>query len=901
MIIKSDSIIRSKAIVTRTEAIKNFLVHKTHPDLASDYGINMECQVNVGQDGGERVEGEFKGRNWQGWTDGVTTWKSFRIPYNAKSEPHYEDKPIHFDLAEHAEGIGMTGWDWSSKVSKWVAFDFDSIIGHNQGLSNEEMDEIKQAATNIDWVTVRKSTSGRGLHLYVYLNNIETQNHNEHAALARAILGQMSALTGFDFENKVDTCGGNLWVWHRKMEGTDGLKLIKKGSVLEEIPPYWKDHVNVIRGTKLKNLPQDIEETVEDLSAQRPRIKLDEEHKKLVNYFKDEDVRWWWESDQHMLITHTYFLKKAHEALGLKGFFDTIASGKEAPQDHNCFMFPIRRGAWIVRRYSQGVQEHDSWTQDGAGWTKCYFNKEPDLRTACRAYGAVEDDDGGFSFREAEIAQAAAYLLGVNLKIPPYMATRPVKLKKHKDGRLLIQIEKDERDRPDDMPGWMPKKGKGWQQIFNTRVESETEIEVGNYDDLVRHVITPNDEDSGWVIKTDGQWRLEPKDNIKIAMKSMGITPKDVDIILGSSVFKPFLLVNKPFQPEYPGDREWNRRGAKLKYTPTQDKDKFEYPNWSRLLSHSGRGLDHAVKEHPWCQANGIITGSDYLKCWAASLLQKPLEPLPYLFFYSKEQNTGKSIFHEALSLLFTHGYMRAESALINPSGFNAELEGQVLCVIEEIDLSSSRTALNRIKDWVTSRELLIHAKTKTPYHIPNSTHYIQCANELSFCPIFPGDTRVTVIHVEPLSVTELIPKRKFMPLLEKEAPDFLAELISLEIPESPDRLNIPVVDTGHKSIAAQANISPVEEFISEYCQESDGHVIKYSEFFERFMSWIDNSLAGDWNNRRKVKASIPSKFPSARLRKDNHVYVGNISWDEVEPKDFKYTVSGDHLIEVKK
>ena len=231
--------------ILRTVAIKNFLDSKTHRDLAELYGFEMEIQVNVAQDNGEAVEGEFKGRKWRGWTDGIQTWKPFRIPLHANTEPEYSDIAINWDLEEHAEGIGMTGWDWANRCSKWVAFDFDAIVGHSdknaRKLSPEEMEKVKKAAFELPWVTVRKSTSGNGLHLYVFLDDVDTANHIEHAALARSILGTMSALTGFDFSTKVDACGGIMWCWHRKMKGTDGLELIKKGGSLPNnlIPKNW--------------------------------------------------------------------------------------------------------------------------------------------------------------------------------------------------------------------------------------------------------------------------------------------------------------------------------------------------------------------------------------------------------------------------------------------------------------------------------------------------------------------------------------------------------------------------------------------------------------------------------------------------------------------------------------
>lgn len=214
---------------TKTEAVKRFLQASTHADLAELYNHDMEMQCNVAQDGGNRVEGDFKGRQWHGWTDGVQMWKSFRIPYKAMSDPEYRDDPINFDLPAHAEGIGMTGWDWKSQVSRWVAYDFDAITGHSdkhaKKLSEAELDDVSTRLGSIPWCTLRLSTSGKGLHLYVFLTPITTKTHTEHAALARAILGQLSAFTRFDFTAKVDICGGNMWVWHRKMKGTEGLKL----------------------------------------------------------------------------------------------------------------------------------------------------------------------------------------------------------------------------------------------------------------------------------------------------------------------------------------------------------------------------------------------------------------------------------------------------------------------------------------------------------------------------------------------------------------------------------------------------------------------------------------------------------------------------------------------------
>lgn len=887
---------------TRTEAIEAFLNHKTHNDLANLYNYNMEVQVNVAQDGGERIDGDFKGRKWHGWSDGITTWKSFRVPFKANTEPEYTDSVINFDLAEHAEGIGMTGWDWNAQVSKWVAYDFDAIVGHSDKhlskLTHDELETVKQAAMDIDWVTIRKSTSGKGLHIYVLVDDIPTKNHNEHAALARSILGKMSALAGYDFNSRVDICGGNMWVWHRKMQDSDeGLKLIKQGTVLKDIPPNWIDHVQVITGRRRKNLPQKIPESnadlFEELTGQRPTINLDDEHKRLIDYLKDHDALWWWDTDHHMLITHTIYLKEAHRDLGYKGFFDTNAKGTERGTDHNVFLFPMRRGAWGVRRYSPGVQEHDSWDQDGAGWTRTFLNKRPTLKDAAKAFEGIEDPSGGFVFREAEVAGKAAQLLGVELKVGTPMAGRKTKLRQHKDGRLIAEVIHDSMDNATDMPRWYHK-GKNWTRIYDKKITDSHESDVANYDDMVRHLITESREDAGWMVKSEDEWQREPLTHIKSVLAYMNVGHKEINEIIGSSVSKAWRLVNKPFQPEYPGGREWNRAAAQFRFRPSQKTEGLKYDSWHRVLEHCGSSLDTVIKEHSWCKANGILNGAEYLKCWIASLFQEPTEPLPYIFFYGPE-NSGKSIFHEALSLLLTKGYERADSALTSQGNFNGELEGAIICYVEETDLKKNHIAYNRIKDWVTSKLLSIHYKGKTPYSVPNTTHWIQCANNHQACPIFPGDTRITMCYVGAIDPIMLIPKKRFLPMLEQEAPDFLADILRLELPESNDRLNIPVIETEEKYIAQQLNQTALESFIQEKCELTNGYMILYSEFYDKFMEWIDPNEAHRWTKIR-IGKELPPQFPRARIRGSGQFHIGNLRWateDAVEVKARLVTKNG--------
>lgn len=870
----------------KSDAIKNFLIAKTLPDLANLYNINLEVQVNVAQDGGSRIDGDFRGREWHGWTDGVSTWKPFRIPYKASTEPEYTDSSMSFDLAEHVEGIGMTGWDWKNQCSKWVGFDFDDITGHSQkhskGLTPQQLEEVKKAVENIPWVSIRKSTSGRGLHLYIFLNDVPTKNHNEHAALARAILGKLSALTGTDFCSTVDVCGSNLWVWHRKMTGTDGLTLLKSSIPLDDIPINWQDHIKVVTGKRSKTIPASIsgtnvEDSYDELMGQVARVPLDDEHKKFITYLEDSKSIWWFDTDHHILVTHTLTLKKAHTDLCLKGFYDTTSRGST---DYNCFLSPMRKGAWSVRRYAPGVQEHESWEQDGSGWTRCFFNKEPDLRAACRALGGLEDPSGGFMFREAEVATRAAGYLGISFKVDSALNSRKTYIKQHRDGRVIVEVDWDANDSADKMPGWLAKKNK-WIRIFNNQSNSTQEPETKSYDDICRHLITEQHEDYGWMVKSEGSWIQEPLAHVKIALSSLGMNPNELTNVLGGAIFRCWKIVNYPFKPEYPGDRTWNRNAARLKFTPTSDSDFLKYPTWMKILQHCGAGLDDAIKNNPWARVNGILSGADYLKCWIASMFQEPTEPLPYLFFYGP-QNSGKSIFHEALSLLFTKGYKRADTALTNTGGFNGELEGVVLCIIEETDLRKNKMAYNLIKDWVTAREISIHYKHQTPYHTVNTTHWVQCSNEISACPIFMGDTRIVMTYVDMLDPLALIPKKQLIPMLEKEAPDFLAEIMRLEIPKSNDRLNVPIISTDDKVAAQESSRNDLERYLADKCMYVPGCTIKFSDFYDKFVEWLEPDEIRKWS-KIIVGREMPMPYVKGRLHKDGHHYIGNIKWANQE------------------
>jgi len=843
----------------------------------------MEVQVNVARDTGEPVHGSYAGTKWHGFTDGLQIWKPFRIPWNADVDPKYEDRDIKFDLSKHVEGIGMTGWDFVNKRSLWVGFDFDSIIGHKEGLTQGEIDDLIRKMSDVDFVSIFRSTSGNGFHVYVFIEDTgtATNTHTEHAAIARAILSKLSALTGIQLEAKVDAMGGILWVWHRKSVGVaTAFQCLKQGEKLKEIPPNWREYLSVVakRGA-WRAEPTSIDQ----LASYRNNLILEEDHLKLIQWFESKnDVLWWYDDNKQMLVCHTYDLKRAHLELKLRGVFETVATGKDQGHDQNCFCFPIQRGGWIVRRHSIGANEaHATWYKDRKGYTTSYFNTQPNLGVAAKFAGGIEGDKE-YHFRTLTGACTALRLMGIDCDPPPGMNNRPTALVETKE-KIKISMVAIEHDDPPE--GWIHK-AKTWERyFFKPQVTDEVELP----DDYLRHLVSQR-ASAGWFLNTNNNWVETSRQNITSAL--LQIVRRDkLDPVLGTAVLNNWQLVNKPFQPEYPGNREWNKDAAQFRYTSKRGK----HPTWDKILEHIGSGLDEHVAQNVWCKDNGILGGYIYLLSWVSSCCLYPTEPLPYLFIYGP-QNCGKSILHEALQLLFTRGVSRADQALTNPTGFNGELAGSILCVVEETNLTKKGIANDRIKDWVTGKTISIHNKGKTPYDLPNTSHWIQCANSIDYCPVFPGDTRITLIRVEKFA--QEIPKSTLLLDLEREAEAFLYTVLNFELPEPTGRLRIPTIETQEKVDQMDYNKDALIRFIEEKVHKINGHKVLFSDFYKEFQDWLPFNERSEWTSR-KVAKELP--FCRGKAGANGQLYVGNVSLNQGggDLKEFtRFTRNGDRLVQ---
>ncbi len=368
---------------TVSEALHNFLhARKTaaNADLIDGWHIGMEVQCNVIAADGEPVAG----RN-STWSNGSDTWHSIRIPKNAATDPTWEDYRIGFPFDLYAEGIGMTGWDWKARRSRWFGYDFDALTAHAQGvgIDDEQLAKVKRAASALPYVEVRRSTGGKGVHLYVYLDEagIPTANHTEHAALARCVLGMMSAEVGFDFASAIDACGHVLWVWHRKMSAENhGLEIIKPATKRlseADLPANWRDHIEAVKGRRVTDTPaaKASKPDVWDTLTTAYYAPHEADHDRTVDALRERGWVCTWDAEHECYRTHAAGLKEVFVALGLRGTFETLSTGRDKATP-NCYLFRRPNGAFLVKRFGNPA-EAPGWTPDENGHPCCLFNAEP--------------------------------------------------------------------------------------------------------------------------------------------------------------------------------------------------------------------------------------------------------------------------------------------------------------------------------------------------------------------------------------------------------------------------------------------------------------------------------------------------------------------------------------------
>ena len=833
----------------------------------------IEVQVNVRTDLGKSRQRDYTAPNGKQKTftcrvhEGAEFYP-IRYPHGSMDNPDWDTDPgLRYPLAAYVEEIGTT---WFAKSgSRRVVYDVDAAFGHkNGGLTEAELRKIHEVCKPIEYIEMRRSTSGRGLHLHLLLSGIKVENHTQHAAIARCLLAKICEDAGLEFSSQIDCMGGNIWFWSRRATHENrGFECLKRASRVitpDDLPANWQEHVAVVarRRSRIRVLgwPEDEESGFAELASTFTRVPMDDEHKRIFGAYAKTGFSLVPNPDFGCWYMHTVGLAKVHESLGLKGHFDTQSKGND-PGTPNCYVFLRPRGVLFVALF-KSQNECPSWGTTEKGERCCYYNSPLDLHTACEIVGGIWKGSKGATCPDLATAKRFAALFGYSL--PPLAGDRPINFR-HENAYTIVA--ETEQVKGEIVHGW----GIDYRKLIVTFETEPAPESQHDYDSVARHVVTTERENAGYLMRTSsGIWNWEPKDTVKDLLKAKyGLDHGELTCAIATVAANPYTLVNEPFQPEFLAGRKWNKFGAQLTVAPTHGR---HHPHFDMILEHNGRGLDDAVKEDPWCRRHNVQDGRHFLMLWAASMFQRPTQRLPMLYFFSPERDNGKSSFHRALGLSFASGYVEG-TRMLNEQ-FNKAMAEAVLVYLDEEKVADK--AAQKVKQYIEFGSIPIRMMRTDTFQFPNTSHWIACYNYADGVPVENGDERIIMVRVPLLYDDEKLKwDEEMLPALENEKSDFLGTLMGMELPPAATRLYLPVLLTDLKREVMEANAKAdkpscdLDELFKRLVQ-----IMNTQELFTGRSRDLQDVLGqGSWstspNHLRRYLRSIEDRLQAASLSLD--------------------------------
>jgi hypothetical protein len=708
--------------------------------------------------------------------------------------------------------FGTSQWDWQAGLQHGVGIDIDT---GNHGLTSEQFAAALAACERVPWLEVVHSKSGNGIHAYAtFTTPVPVTSRSEQTALGNAVCVAASRVAGFPLQDAKCCAGGNMWTYAREAAPT-GFSLLKPATQSLDpatLPPGWRDATEA-GSRKVAFAPSDVE--------------IDPGHLAIEKQIAELGPIIWQEKHRCWHI-QTRVLEAAHLKHGYRGLFATNSSGSTPI---NGYMFPLPNSGFLVKRFGN-VTEHDSWFGDYA-----YLNVEADSQKAL-AHFCGSRSSKGFVFSLSQLhmwAKAIGVTIGVTIACD---LDRTFYVNSKKD-LLIVRVER--RDTDESLKGWS-NMGKLWECVFPCPAPSAAQVEsvLQRANCYVRALATPA-ESKLWIHRRDNDaWVKTSSIDANNVLKSVGY--QDPSTVLGQLRRRPYDLVFEPFKPEYLPQRRWNPGAPQFACTPAAVAG--DTPTWDAIWNHLGATLDDGIDDE--CRRVGITSGSQYLQLWFKIILETPAQRLPYLFFFSKENGTGKSSLGvDAATCLIANGVGEITPESLTGT-FTSELEGKVLCLIEEVNLNRG-TAYQKIKTLISSPTVNIRRMRTDPYPITNYTHYIHTAQDPTFVPVENDDMRLVIGEVPILA--NKIPKAEFLAGLKAEAPSMLRKLLDMQLSEASDRFWLPVLNTPAKEmvLAGQYDegLSPSENSVKDYsaaCLEKGGFV-PCEDAWSAYMNYV-----GEWN-----------------------------------------------------
>ena len=208
---------------------------------------------------------------------------------------------------------------------------------------------------------------------------------------------------------------------------------------------------SVSRSASMRS-PDDDLDPFEALASSRKIIPLDDSHKAQIEALQQSGYTTLWIADHHLLQTHTCALKELMDGegkeLGLVGVFETNSAGPEPRQPQLLPLSPDRTVA------GGSSASRPAWPRPTPG-AKTARGGPPATSTACRTWrpsprptaaSKTRTRPATRSRRPTTPCRSPRSWARTTSTVDPMFEDRKTTLKPHKDGRLVMEIERKKGD-----------------------------------------------------------------------------------------------------------------------------------------------------------------------------------------------------------------------------------------------------------------------------------------------------------------------------------------------------------------------------------------------------------------------------------------------------------------------
>ena len=255
----------------------------------------------------------------------------------------------------------------------------------------------------------------------------------------------------------------------------------------------------------------------------------------------------------------------------------------------------------------------------------------------------------------------------------------------------------------------------------------------------------------------------------------------------------------------------------------------------------------------------------EYLYCWLAHMVQRPFENPGTAIFFTGAKGCGKDTLGDFLvqwivGSTLAHNY---DSTAQFWEKHDTSRENRILIKLEEVSGVVNRQHVAEMKARITSADLTVNEKGKTPRTSANYNHYIGTTNEGQPVKVEEGERRFNVFACSPEWVGQLDKWKElravlFCPEGASAIGHYLAELDL----GSFDPRKMP--ENEYLAQAIDAEITPERAFITQW----DGKEASMSELYDLYVVFCQDQKMPYATNSRSLGLKLMEYIRDGLLKK---------------------------------